>query len=137
MNHYRKTMQKYKSRQRTSTCPFCDVKTVAEAVFENELVYIVPNITKYDVWELHDVTDHLLIVPKRHVETLDSLTTTERLAVMDQAAAYEAKGYNVYARGVGFTKRSVKHQHTHLIKVTNKKPKVALFLQNPYLLLKK
>jgi hypothetical protein len=56
---------------------------------------------------------------------------------MDQVAKYEAKGYSVYARGVGFVKRSVKHQHTHLIKVTNKKPKIALFLQSPYYLLKK
>jgi len=56
---------------------------------------------------------------------------------MDKAAEYEAKGYNIYARGVGFVKRSVKHQHTHLIKVANKKPRFALFVQQPYYLLKK
>jgi hypothetical protein len=56
---------------------------------------------------------------------------------MDQVAEYEANGYNVYARGVGFAHRSVNHQHTHLIKVTNKKPRLAVFLQSPYYLFKK
>lgn len=137
MNHYRKTIHKYKSRQRIGGCPFCDPDTISNAVFEDDLIYIVPNLTQYDLWELHDVEDHLLIVPKRHVETLSELTNAEKLAVMDRAAEYEAKGYSIYARGVGFVKRSVKHQHTHLIKVTNKKPRIAIFLQSPYYLLKK
>lgn len=137
MNHYRKTIHKYKRRQRSEGCPFCSPDTVSSAIFENDLIYIVPNLTQYDLWELHDVEDHLLIIPKRHVETLGELSSPERLAVMDQAAGYEAKGYSIYARGVGFVKRSVEHQHTHLIKVTNKKPKIAIFLQSPYFLLKK
>jgi diadenosine tetraphosphate (Ap4A) HIT family hydrolase len=137
MNHYRKTIHKYKSRQRSEGCPFCEPDVVANALFENEFVYIVPNLTQYDLWELHDVEDHLLLIPKRHVETLGELSQNERLAVMDVAAEYEGKGYNIYARGVDFVKRSVKHQHTHLIKVSNKKPRLALFLQRPYLLFKK
>lgn len=137
MNHYRKTIHKYKSHQRSGGCPFCSPETRAAAVYENDLIYIVPNLTQYDLWELHDVVDHLLIIPKRHVETLGELTGEERLAVMDKAADYEAKGYNIYARGVGFVKRSVMHQHTHLIKTTNKKPRLAIFLQSPYYLFKK
>lgn len=137
MNHYRKTYREYKSRQRSEGCPFCNTSTVSSAIFENDLIYVVPNLTQYDLWELHDVEDHLLIIPKRHVETLGELSSPERLAVMDQAADYETKGYSIYARGVGFAKRSVKHQHTHLIKVTNKRPKIAIFLRSPYYLLKK
>lgn len=137
MNHRRKTIQKYRSHQKTDGCPFCRVGTLTSAVYEDKFIYIVPNLTKYDLWELHDVVDHLLIIPKRHVVTLGELTNKERLAVMDQIAGYEAKGYNIYARGVGFIKRSVKHQHTHLIKATNKKPRLAIFLQSPYYLLKK
>ncbi|HSX29645.1 MAG TPA: hypothetical protein VLE73_03740 [Candidatus Saccharimonadales bacterium] len=137
MNHYRKTIHKYKSRQRSEGCPFCKPDVVAGGIFENEFVYIVPNLTQYDLWELHDVEDHLLLIPKRHVETLGELSNDEKLAVMDAAAEYEGKGYSIYARGVGFVKRSVKHQHTHLIKVSNKKPRLALFLQQPYFLFKK
>lgn len=97
----------------------------------------MPNLTQYDLWELYDVEDHLLVIPKRHIETLKELTNNERLDIMDQVAEYEANGYNVYARGVGFARRSVNHQHTHLIKVTNKKPRLAVFLQYPYYLFKK
>lgn len=137
VNHRRKTIQKYRSRQKTQTCPFCSANTLASAVYKDESIYIVPNLTKYDLWELHDVVDHLLIIPKRHVETLGELTNKEQLAIMDCVADYEAKGYSIYARGVGFVKRSVKHQHTHLIKTSNKKPRLAIFLQKPYYLLKK
>jgi len=137
MNHYRKTIHKYRKRQNGDGCPFCDQEAIDSAIFENEHIYIVPNLTKYDLWELHDVEDHLLVIPKAHVETLSELSTEERLAIMDQLADYEARGYNIYARGVGFMKRSVKHQHTHLIKASNKKPRVAIFLQRPYYLLKK
>jgi diadenosine tetraphosphate (Ap4A) HIT family hydrolase len=137
MNHYRKTIHKYKRRQQSEGCPFCKPDVVANAVFENELVYIVPNLTQYDLWELHDVEDHLLLIPKRHVEALGELGQDERLAIMDVAAEYEGNGYSIYARGVGFVKRSIKHQHTHLIKVSNKKPRLALFLRQPYFLFKK
>lgn len=137
MNHYRKTIHKYKSRQRSEGCPFCKPDTVANALFEDEFVYIVPNLTQYDLWELHDVEDHLLLIPKRHVEALGELNDNEKLAIMDKAAEYEERGYNIYARGADFVKRSVKHQHTHLIKVSNKKPRLALFLQQPYFLFKK
>lgn len=137
MNHYRKTIHKYKQRQQSEGCPFCNEETVASAVFENEHVYIVPNLTQYDLWELHDVEDHLLLIPKKHVGSLKELSNVERLSVMDMVAEYESKGYSVYARGVDFVKRSVKHQHTHFIKVTNKKPRIAIFLQTPYFLFKK
>jgi hypothetical protein len=40
---------------------------------------------------------------------------------MNVVAEYERQSYSIYAREVGFIKRSVRYQHTHLIKVTNKK----------------
>ena len=137
MNHYRKTIKKYRARKQLESCPFCEEETKSAAVFEDEYIYVVPNLTQYDLWESHNVEEHLLIVPKRHVETLAELSQSERLAVMNQAAIYEANGYSIYARGVGFVKRSVRHQHTHLIKVNNKKPRFVVFLRWPYYLIKK
>ena len=130
-------MHKYKDRQSSSGCPFCNPDTVDSAIYEDRLIYIVPNLTQYDLWELHDVKDHLLIIPKRHVNKLSGLKPEERHSIIDKAAEYEAKGYSIYARGVGFSKRSVKHQHTHLIKVSNKKPRLAIFSQSPYFLFKR
>ena len=135
-NHYRKTLHRYKRRQKTSGCPFCGTETIANAVFEDANIYAVPNLTKYDLWELHDVTDHLLVIPKRHVTSLAELSQAERLSIMELCAQYENKGYNVYARGNGFIKRSLEHQHTHLIKATNKLPNLAVFLRKPYILIK-
>lgn len=103
---------------------------------ETPHIYVVRNLTQYDLWEGHAVKDHLLVVPKRHVENINGLTDPERLDIMAVAAEYESQGYNVYARGVGFVNKSVKHQHTHLIKVDNKRPLLTLFVRKPYLLLK-
>lgn len=135
MHHFRKTMKKYISRK-SYDCPFCKPETLAEAIYQDDHVYVVPNITKYDLWELHDVEEHLLLVPKRHVEDLASLDSKERLAVMDVMAKYEVKGFNAYARGVGFVKRSVKHQHTHLIKASNKRPRASIYIKKPYFLIR-
>ena len=97
---------------------------------------LVPNRVSYDVFEGRRVLDHLLIIPKRHLETLKDFTKEEKLDMMDIASEYEAKGYNVYARGVGSLTRSVKHQHTHLIKIKNNKPaKFILYIRRPYLLI--
>lgn len=118
-------------------CPFCDEADRANAVYEDEHIYIVPNLTKYDLWELHDVTEHLLIIPKRHLKSLAEATKKERSLVIDKIAEYEAQGFSVYARGVGFVRRSVEHQHTHLIKTTDKEPRFAIMLMKPRLVLKR
>ena len=139
MHHYRTTLQHYTANLRKSkdSCPFCDTATVQKSLYKNDSLYVVENITQYDLWEMHDVIHHLLIVPNRHVESLSELIDGERLALMAVAADYEQRGYNVYARGVGFITRSVRHQHTHLIKASNKTPRAALFLQKPYMLIKR
>jgi diadenosine tetraphosphate (Ap4A) HIT family hydrolase len=135
--HYRKTRKIYAERKKVTNCPFCDYADKETIVYEDAHIFIVPNLTKYDLWELHDVTEHLLVMPKRHVLSLAELTDQEQLAIMQRIAQYEAKGFNVYARGVGFARRSVAHQHTHLIKASNKPAKFSMFIQKPYLLIKK
>lgn len=136
MNHYRKTMQKYLDRQKVDGCPFCNSQTRARSIQETSSVYVVANLTQYDLWELYDVTDHFLVIPKRHVKNLQELTERERLEIMDVLADYETKGYNIYARGADSARRSVEHQHTHVIKSNSKHPRFSLFLRKPYFLFK-
>ncbi|HZM64037.1 MAG TPA: hypothetical protein VFB59_02795 [Candidatus Saccharimonadales bacterium] len=136
MHHYRKTVKKYWRRQRVQECPFCASATLANAVRETDLAYVVPNLTQYDVWEGHDVIDHLLVVPKRHVKSIGELTEGERLEIIDIIAEYEHNNYSVYARGVGSATRSVEHQHTHLIKMHHKRPRFSLYLHKPYIFIK-
>jgi diadenosine tetraphosphate (Ap4A) HIT family hydrolase len=135
MNHYRSTLKLYHKRRdatrRQDGCPFCDLSN-EKIVQETKHCVVIPNLTKYDLWELHNVEEHLMVVPKRHVETLAELSEEELLDIAKVIAQYEQQGFNVYARGVGFVKRSVKHQHTHLIKVTDAKPKFTVFIRKPY-----
>lgn len=135
--HYRKTRKTYEQHKKKTGCPFCEAARREKIVYEDDLIFVVHNLTKYDLWELHNVHEHLLVIPKRHVESLNELTDTEKLALMNYIADYETRGYSVYARGVGFVRRSVMHQHTHLIKTDNKDPKFSLFIKKPYLLIKK
>ena len=136
MHHYRKTVKKYFDRQKVTECPFCASATLARAVKETKSAYIVPNLTFYDVWEGHNVLDHLIVVPKRHVKSMKDLTEAERLEIIDLIADYESQDYSAYARGVGTITRSVEHQHTHLIKLDHKRPKFSLYLHKPYFLIK-
>lgn len=136
MHHYRKTIKKYLERRNVSECPFCDSVTLGRAVKETDSSYIVPNLTFYDIWEGHDVIDHLLVVPKRHVKSMKELTEAERLDIIDLIADYEEQDYSVFARGVGTVTRSVEHQHTHLIKTHHKRPRFSVYLHKPYFLVK-
>lgn len=142
MYHYRKTNLSYRKLsgvdRRRGLCPFCNNESgIDKAIYSNDLIYVIPNRTKYDIFEGREVTEHYMIIPRRHVETMDELSDDERLAIMKVASDYEKQGFNVYARGVGSITRSVKHQHTHLIKITNKPTKLYLYLKKPYFVVHK
>lgn len=55
------------------------------------------------------------------------------LDAMKIYATYEAKGYNLYARGTGSRLRSVHHQHTHLIKIGSKGARAGFYARKPYI----
>ena len=143
MYQYRRTRKRYaraNKADKTSDkgCTFCTSEIAERSLIEGEHTFLVPNRVFYDAWELNDVVDHLLLIPKQHAKSLAGLSDEARQEIMHMMATYEAKGYNIYARGVGSVMRSVKdHQHTHFIKTNNKKSKFALFLEKPYLLIKR
>lgn len=133
--HSRKARKKYASFPKSATCHFCHPGTETEAlVHDGKLAYIIPNRTFYDQWELRKVTDHLMIIPRRHVASLGDLDTAERNEIIDLIAEYEARGYEIYARSPSSTTRSQAHQHTHLIKAENKIGRGLLFWRKPHIL---
>jgi ATP adenylyltransferase len=138
MEHYRKTRKKYAKHnsadKHQTVCTFCNEDTRARIIEENDTMFVIANRVSYDMFEGRKVTDHLMVIPKRHVETVIEFTDQEKLDQMNVAGEYEAKGYNVYARGVGSVTRSVKHQHTHLIKLVDKKSKVIIYSRKPHFL---
>lgn len=139
MHHFRKTKQTYAKLNVGDTkqpvCTFCSEDIRPRIVAENGTMVMIPNRVSYDIFEGRRVSDHLMILPKRHLETLADFTSEEMVDHMKMIAQYEKHGYNVYARGVGSVSRSVKHQHTHLIKLSDKLPKGILYLKKPYFLM--
>lgn len=136
MFHYRKNLKRYRSFPKPAVCTFCEDNMVDRKVLETKHAYVVPNRVFYDLWELRAVTDHLLVVPKRHVRSLKELNQAERADIMDILSDYEAKNYNVYARAIDSKQRSVGHQHTHLIKTADKQAHGSLSVQKPYIFIK-
>ncbi len=134
--HYRKNYKKYRSFPRAEVCSLCEDDLAGRSILTTEHAFVLPNRVAYDLWELRNVTEHLMLVPRKHVTKLAELNETARLDIMQILADYEARGYNIYARGVGNTQRSEHHQHTHLIKTEQKKARGSLALQKPYLFVK-
>lgn len=143
MYHFRKTRKKYvrhNQGDKTSKwdCPFpsCNEGADQPTLFENKTMYIIANRVSYDTFEMQGVEHHLLLIPKRHLETFADFSEQERLDMMRIASDYEQRGYCIFARGVGNINRSVKHQHTHLIKLDNKKAKLLIYSKKPYFVTK-
>jgi diadenosine tetraphosphate (Ap4A) HIT family hydrolase len=137
MYHYRKTRKIYSSFEKPKGCTFCMLDEIADKVVE-ETPYarVIRNRVSYDVWELRDVIDHLMIVPKRHAHNLEDLNDDEKLDIMHIMARYEAIDYNMYARSARSVSRSIAHQHTHLIKTGKRIGHGTIFLRKPYFFVK-
>jgi diadenosine tetraphosphate (Ap4A) HIT family hydrolase len=141
MYHYRKTRSTYAKHnagdKNTDVCTFCNELSKGDKILEEgKTMFVLPNRVSYDVFEGRKVTDHLMIIPKRHIDTFDDFTDEEALEFVRMTGKYETRGFNVYARGRGNISRSVMHQHTHLIKTDDKRTKAIFFIRKPYFLIK-
>ncbi|HSW78229.1 MAG TPA: hypothetical protein VLG36_05515 [Candidatus Chromulinivoraceae bacterium] len=141
MYHYRKTRNAYAKHnagdRKIEGCTFCNELTHGTKIIEEgKTMFVIPNRVSYDIFEGRKVTDHLMIIPKRHVDTFDDFTDEEALEFIRMTGAYETRGFNVYARGRGSISRSVIHQHTHLIKTDTKRTKAIFYIRKPHFLVK-
>jgi diadenosine tetraphosphate (Ap4A) HIT family hydrolase len=140
MHHYRKTVAVYSKLNakdaKRDTCHFCNIGVKEEVITENATMVVVANRVSYDIFEDRQVTDHLLVIPKKHHDSIQTFNDQEKLDSMKIIGDYEARGYSVYARGMGSTTRSVKHQHTHLLKLVDTPSKIVIYSRKPYMLLK-
>ena len=137
MHHYRKTWSRYLSHPRPTTCPFCDhIEMKPRILYETEHCFVIPNRVSYDIWELRDVLEHLLLIPKQHCKNFGELSADARHEIMDAIASYETNSYNIYARTETNTNRSIPHQHTHLIKTNDNVSNGMFLMRKPYLFVK-
>ncbi|HEU5114357.1 MAG TPA: HIT domain-containing protein [Candidatus Paceibacterota bacterium] len=104
----------YKDYLKTvSECPFCAVKQ--RIIKENDRAYLTYSIAPYH-------PDHLLIVPKRHIEHILDVTS-EEMADIDALVrkgleALKSLGHtnmSVLAKEGDFTEKSIPHVHYHVI----------------------
>ena len=76
---------------------------------------LVENLFPYQIWDGFEVEKHLLLIPKRFTETISDFSQTERKEYFEILSKYEAQGFSIYARAAQNARKTVKHQHTHLI----------------------
>ncbi len=114
-------------------CQFCAI-TPDSHQFRQEFksFYVIENIFPYSMWDGQGVTDHLLVIPKRHTDTIADFSRDEAVEYVNILASYESNGYDVHARGPASNRKSVVHQHTHFLKLDRKHRRVIFYLQKPY-----
>jgi len=130
-----KTYSRYtKNVQKAGVCEFCDIKEGDEG-FVKELTYfkVIYNKFPYTFFDYHKITDHLLVIPKKHTDTISSFTADEALEYTQLVGDYEAKGYDVFSRAPSSKQKSVPHQHTHLIKPVGKEIKTMIYTKKPFI----
>lgn len=123
----------YRKQKQSTSCQFCEFIAGTEPVVEDyPLFWIVTNIFPYRIWDGSHTGMHLMIVPKRHVDSIGHFTPEECLEYLDLLAQYEASGYSVYLRAAQNKRKSVVHQHTHLIEV-GPRIRAQLFIEKPHI----
>ena len=98
-------------------CQFCEVDLTNVRV-EYPRFLVINNIFPYETWDGERVLEHLLLVPRKHSESL-SVADDGAEALVEWAQIvheYENAGFNIYARSANSSLKTVAHQHTHLIK---------------------
>ena len=130
---HQKAYDKYQRGKQATTCQFCEFSADLDHVLsEHRLFWVVRNIFPYHIWDGSRTGEHLMVVPKRHVDSITAFTSDEKAEYLDLLAIYEAKGYSIYLRAAQNTRKSVTHQHTHLIEVRSR-IKAQLFIEKPHI----
>ena len=93
------------------------------------MFWVTRNIFPYTVWDSYFVDEHLMLIPKRHVDSIGKLSDHELMVFGKVLGRYEDAGYSVYGRAATNGSKSVAHQHTHLIKVSSRRIKALVFLE--------
>lgn len=129
----RKATLAYKNSNQKG-CPFCNLKKGdTRVVRDGKYTQVIVNIFPYTWWDVMKVNEHLMLIPKEHTDTISSLAKQAQMEYVDTMAEYEKKGYSIYARTASNIRKTVVHQHMHLIKTDNKARRFGLYIKKPYI----
>lgn len=106
-------------RTKPDGCAFCHIEhEPSEQVIETfDHTAVLKNMFPYARWDGRKVIDHLMIIPRRHVTSLNMLSAEASVELLDLVTRYEDDGYSFYLRSPHNKSRSVPHVHGHLIKL--------------------
>lgn len=122
---YRKPAKQktYRYHNKTqNSCPFCDYED-ALLIKKYKYFLIIRNKFSYDLWDLREVEDHLMVVPKSHHLDFSDFSSNENREFMQIIKEYSERGFDSFTRSMHSTLRSQMHIHTHLIKTSGKEIK--------------
>jgi len=126
------TYRTHQSKQKNTGCVFCHIKKGHDQfISEHTYFIVIRNIFEYSIWDGQKVVDHLMLVPKKHTDSLGELPTGAAEEFVKIISAYEKKSYNIYARAPLSVIKSVVHQHTHLIKTVGRPKNFVFLLRKP------
>ncbi len=129
-----KVYKKYQAESNKESCPFCAIrKGDKQFLDETKSFKLIRNIFAYSIWDGQRVTDHIMIVPKKHTDKLEDLDSKEAIEFLKIIGKYEKRGYNMYSRAPSSKIKSVVHQHSHLIKTQGAPKKFLFLLRKPYI----
>ena len=126
--HTNKKRRGYTKLCHVTECPFCVLNE--RILFETKTMVVIGNAAPYDWFDNLQVKEHLMVIPKRHVEELNELNKTESKEYFDVLSKYEKKGYSFFSRDNTNNSRSQLHLHTHLIKTGDKADKFILVIRD-------
>lgn len=95
-------------------CVFCHTQSIQnQFVSETNYFYILENKFPYQKTDFH-----YLIVPKRHIHSLDEFTLEEfeEWTYIQSQYILDWQDFDITTRGTTNIDKSVNHLHTHLIK---------------------
>jgi len=114
-------------------CSFCAIKKGdAQYIDSTKSFKVIRNIFPYSIWDGQAVADHLMVVPKKHTESLGGLNAAQSSEFIKLIDRYEKQGYNIYARAPQSEIKSIPHQHTHLIKTKGAPKKLLFLMRKPF-----
>jgi diadenosine tetraphosphate (Ap4A) HIT family hydrolase len=99
-------------------CVFCDIVQRApdQIVETTATMMVLQNHFPYATWDSFNVGTHSMIVPKRHVGSLQAFNEQERTEYFTLLSTYESAHYSFYSRAPSNTARTVAHLHTHVLR---------------------
>ncbi len=127
-----KRYSKYRKNKMQNRCVFCSPSS-DEVFKETKSFFIIKNKFAYSVWDGQGVKDHLMIVPKKHTDSLSDFSSHEIIEYFDIVSSYEKEGYDLWSRAPKSNRKTVTHLHSHLILLDRKTKKFLFYLNKPYL----